>query len=512
MKPTDDAPSSLADLAAGLHAAGAGPSDVFRALNDLGCPPEQALWIICGSFRDLRQIWLTLIDFLRTSIGGWGEPARSRIGIGAEWFQAEGPHWVQAFVESLGVHPASVLLSARHQGEARKWAEATGISPEPFPLFGKRSVWSLQGLEFQRVDLRNDPFVGHPYGFLFPAGREVSFAECDLPAVLNILLAHRLDIWRCRGLRRITGLDWWSQGDGSFHRLNLEDHDVFEALPENLSVPGSMRVLSLPRNPSQGMQSLPRGLQVSRNLHLDVPGLKNLPTDLSLGGDLVLRHLGLEVFPAALQLQRDLALDGAGLLKGGGGGAAGPFPSNLAVLPFTKPVHVPGHLRVEHFPRLECLPAGLTFGEGLRIGFCPHLVWPAPIDADDLSDALEIEGSLSLEACRVERLPRRLKARSLILRDLPRLKALPEDLELSGDLVLEDCPGVRRWPAAFKVNGQFRIERNAADAREMQAQLGSLPASADFTRLSLVRCRKAWLPSELQERSEVRIHESQKRR
>lgn len=486
------------ELAIGLRAAGARPEDVLRALQDLGQDEAEALGSIHEAFQDLETTWGLLTG--RVGVGG-GELA-----------------WAGAFVESLGIHPYSLLLSAESPAQAVSWSACTGIPLRPLPSpGGGRFRGRAEGSEavmggLGRIGYDTEESLGFVHatrGDLRETWKLVlnlvKGGQGELPWVMGFLVAigvHPLSLYLSAASN--WQADEWGRRIGFEWELFPSPFHVF------LSEPGLLQDANLVPLGGLGLV-LPEGLPVQfrncqcaeefRILLVDTlrmeacPGLKRISEIGWWEADgypwknrLALHRLGdLEALPEGLVIPGGAEFHDCERLE---------LPAGLKV----QRLSASGLPRVAQIP--EDLAVGATAcamadevgrGEGgaLRLTDMPSLVSIAgarPLAVLDIAD------------CPLESIPDGIAAElNIRLARLPNLRADLTRLP-AHDLRVEGCPGVglaRSNPLGIDPEGGWELESLAlVDCRvarlpwKIEAKeivLGELPELTELPRVVTVR-------------------------
>mmetsp|Transcript_8380 Transcript_8380/g.15388 ORF Transcript_8380/g.15388 Transcript_8380/m.15388 type:complete len:963 (+) Transcript_8380:57-2945(+) len=286
--------------------------------------------------------------------------------------------------------------------------------------------------------------------------------------------------------------------------LNLCSCSALTALPEKLSVNGAMNLkgcsalTTLPEKLNLGgsldlfkctaLTALPEELIVNGFLELgECSALKRLPTQIEVEGSLILPALPtLTTLPSILKVRDSLDASGC---------------SALSLLP--EGLNVGGFLDLKECSSLSALPEGLRVGQDLDLsGCCALTKLPARLDVGgtlDLSgctaltalphelsigqdlylpgcvalctvpESFHVKGSLILDSwIDLVTLPKWLIRdgasnfgwfTSLKLRNCSALTALPDGLNVDGDLYLSDCSSLASLPEGLDVGGDLTLER-----------------------------------------------------
>ena len=251
--------------------------------------------------------------------------------------------------------------------------------------------------------------------------------------------------------------------------LNLEGCSVLKELPEGIVVEGRINL-----KVCTSLEGIPEDLQVIVMGDIDLEGcssLKYLPENLQCKGELNLDGCtGLTELPDGMNIPGHLGLVGCtglrALPKGLNVGNVLNLRdcTNIALLP--EDLKIGGGLQLENCLNLVSFPENLVLGdEGLYINNCPKLTTLpnglriegelAMRSEDDknlnithLPDDLFVGGKLDISGCsRLKSFGRRTKINgTLDIRGCWFLESLPEDLEVGGDLLLNNS-GLKVLPS-----------------------------------------------------------------
>ncbi len=183
--------------------------------------------------------------------------------------------------------------------------------------------------------------------------------------------------------------------------------------------------------------ALPPGIELGGSLRLrDCSSLRDVPPDLCTGQNLELQRVSaLQRMPERVITKGHLEITG---------------PGALLALPQT--IHCGGNLKLE--VNLGC-PGGL--------------------------EELRVAGHASIRSERLRFLPRGTRIGGhLKLMDCPDLEALPDDLQVHGNLIIRGCSSLRRWGSGSMIRGQVRLEASCP----LWSQLQSEPGMAERLRVA----------------------------
>ncbi len=254
----------------------------------------------------------------------------------------------------------------------------------------------------------------------------------SLPESMSV--GGNLDLRQCQRLRRI--------GDGLTVNGDLR---IGGRCPERQSWEDRLAkekdardpfgaVKRLGREPHCPLEALPEGLSVRGTLHLKCcDRLTGFPEQRRLGGSVIVERChALNRLPDPFEVNGSLTLKGC---------------RRLVELPAS--LHVSGDLQLIG-TSIESLPQDLHVGGSLLLECC-HGV-------SELPDGLEVGEDLVIRQCPVQRLPERLAAgRHLIVEKCPKIEELPAGLDVGGDIRVRRCTSLRRLPQGHAVGGSLRL-------------------------------------------------------
>jgi hypothetical protein len=209
--------------------------------------------------------------------------------------------------------------------------------------------------------------------------------------------------------------------------LRLAGCASLSRLPDPFAAKGDLEIISAPK-----LTTLPSRLEVKGNLRLVGVRLHELPKGLRVGGDLVL-----ECCSRLVELPSGLDIGGSLLVR------------RCPIERLPDRLQVKGNLRLVNVPVQE-LPRGLRIGADLVLDSCSRLT--------ALPAGLDIERSLLIKRCPIERLPDGLQIKGNLRLVGVRVQELPEDLQLGGNLALVRCWGVTGLPAGLQVGGSLLVQ------------------------------------------------------
>jgi hypothetical protein len=197
--------------------------------------------------------------------------------------------------------------------------------------------------------------------------------------------------------------------------------------------------------------------------------LVEFPRRTKVGGSLLLQKCRcLELLPDDLQVGGSVGLLGCASLTT----LPDPFTvqSHLTIISapklsaLTSRLQIAGNLRLVGV-RVKRLPEELRVGGDLTLDRCSELV--------ELPGGLEVGGSLLVRGCPIERLPSRFQIAGNLRLVGVRVKRLPEELRVGGDLTLDRCSELAELPCGLEVGGSLLVRD--CPIERLRANLKTLP-------------------------------------
>lgn len=280
----------------------------------------------------------------------------------------------------------------------------------------------------------------------------------------NSSIAGNLDISRCKNVVRLSPR---LKIGGSLYASSCSH---LTCLPSDLTVAGGMDFFRC-----ESLLTLLPQMQVSGHLTLSYcENLIRLPPGLTVAGNLNIRsaHRLVEL-PDDLRVAGNLELCFLNLTTLPKGLCV---DGNLYVASCRKIVSLPedmkigGALRIETIHDLTCdnlrqdLPCNVSSCHVMRLKRLPdNLTVMGDLELTDvpiesLPRALRVTGDLRLDNCPVIDLPSDMQVGgSVTLKDCRRITELPHGLAVLGDLKLRTCHSLRRLPSALRVDGDLSL-------------------------------------------------------
>lgn len=250
----------------------------------------------------------------------------------------------------------------------------------------------------------------------------------------NLTVNGSLDLRYCSYLERLP------ENLNIKGNLYIDSCDLEEKIPVSIQVNGQISVVS--------GNDIPEGLNVGGDLMVS-KYTSFLPDNLTIGGSLNLMETKIKQLPAGLKVYGNLCLN------------------KLPITSLPADLYVGGNLEC-YKTSIKNIPESVFIGGGLNISETEVRVFPKQLK--------EVNGCVSINGCRIKRLPDNLVihgslyAEGSALVELPKnlqvdnflylqntgIEELPDDLVVRGTIDLRDCP-IEKLPAGLKVNGSLDI-------------------------------------------------------